>query len=210
MGNLPVFTATARAVLPLFEAPELATGWSEPSVVVGFDNGALAAHLARAVFTVETAAASRVDGAARRPISPVQFYVQIQAQHLAAPGTDDEVSVLASGTSAAQGGAPSLLFRLRNSIDRCEELDCEPGRPVMGTGRVLTFSDYLTTRVVELVVHSGELAESLGLPPPEFPPAVMNRVVEVLAGVALQRHGPRKLMRALSRTHRDPEDISAF
>ncbi len=31
-----------------------------------------------------------------------------------------------------------------------------------------------------------------------------------LAGVALQRHGPRTLMRAPSRTHRDPEDISAF
>ena len=41
-------------------------------------------------------------------------------------------------------------------------------------GWSLTTEDYLTTRLMEMVVHSDDLAASVGVPTPEFPEDVLG------------------------------------
>ena len=73
---------------------------------------------------------------------------------------------------------------------------------------VLLLDDYLVTRIVELVVHSDDLAVSLGTATPDFPPEASALAIEVLVDVALLRHGDLGVLRALTRRERD--DIEAL
>jgi hypothetical protein len=59
-------------------------------------------------------------------------------------------------------------------------------------------------------VHSDDLAASVGVATPELPSEVIDPVVEMLARLAVQRHGATAVVRALSRAERAPATISAF
>ncbi len=76
-------------------------------------------------------------------------------------------------------------------------------------GWALTTDDFLITRSMELMVHSDDLAASVGLPTPDFPDTV-DDVVRLLSGVATRRHGQAAVIRALSRPQRSPGSVSAF
>jgi hypothetical protein len=77
-------------------------------------------------------------------------------------------------------------------------------------GWSLSTEDYLTTRMMEMVVHSDDLAASVGVPTPEFPEDVLHPVFGLLTGVAARRHGQAAVVRALSRPQRAPDSVSAF
>ena len=76
-------------------------------------------------------------------------------------------------------------------------------------GWTLSTVDFLTTRMMEIVVHSDDLACSVGVPTPEFEEGVVTPVLGLLTGVALRRHGQAALVRALSRPQRAPSSVSA-
>jgi hypothetical protein len=59
-------------------------------------------------------------------------------------------------------------------------------------------------------VHSDDLAVSVGLPTPEFPPEATDTVAVLLTRLAAQRHGILPVLRALSRSERAPENIAAI
>ena len=77
-------------------------------------------------------------------------------------------------------------------------------------GWSLGIDDFVTTRLMEIVVHSDDLAASVGLPTPEFPEPALTPVLGLLTGVAVRRHGQAAVVRALSRPQRAPEHVSAF
>ena len=77
-------------------------------------------------------------------------------------------------------------------------------------GWSLTVHDWLVTRKMEIVVHSDDLAASIGVPTPEFPEDVLAPVLGLLTGVAVRRHGQAAVVRALSRPQRAPASVSAF
>jgi hypothetical protein len=70
--------------------------------------------------------------------------------------------------------------------------------------------DMLVTRMMELAVHSDDLAVSLGVPTPAFPDSAMQVVIDLLTRLALRRHGQIPVLRALSRSERSPASIAAF
>lgn len=74
----------------------------------------------------------------------------------------------------------------------------------------LTLDDFLLTRLVEVVVHSDDLAVSVGAPSPELPPEYCDDVIALLARLAVRRHGPTAVIRAFSRGERAPGTVSAF
>ena len=63
---------------------------------------------------------------------------------------------------------------------------------------------------METVVHSDDLAASLGLATPEFPDEVVSPVLGLLTGLAVRRHGATALVRALTRPQRAPASVAAF
>jgi hypothetical protein len=77
-------------------------------------------------------------------------------------------------------------------------------------GWALTAHDLLVTRLMEMLVHSDDLAASVGLPTPQFPDEAVRPVLGLLTSVAVERHGQTALVRALSRPQRAPASISAF
>ena len=74
----------------------------------------------------------------------------------------------------------------------------------------LTAHDFLVTRLMEMLVHSDDLAASLDVPTPQFPDEAVRLVLGLLTSVAVERHGQTALVRALSRPQRAPGSVSAF
>ena len=77
-------------------------------------------------------------------------------------------------------------------------------------GWALATDDFLVTRLMEMVVHSDDLAASVDVPTPDFGSAVLDPVLRLLTSVSLRRHGQDALVRTLSRPQRAPGSVSAF
>jgi hypothetical protein len=77
-------------------------------------------------------------------------------------------------------------------------------------GWSLAACDFLVTRMMEIMVHSDDLAASVGVETPEFPADVVTPVLALLTDVAVRRHGQTAVLRALSRPQRAPASVSAF
>jgi hypothetical protein len=77
-------------------------------------------------------------------------------------------------------------------------------------GWSLATDDFLTIRMMEVMVHSDDLAASVGLPTPEYAEPVVGAVLGLLSSVAVDRHGQTAVLRALSRPQRAPGQVSAF
>jgi hypothetical protein len=68
---------------------------------------------------------------------------------------------------------------------------------------VIRLDDYLATRLVELCVHTDDLAASLELPAPQLPEPATAAAICTLVDVARIRHGDAAVLRALARRERD-------
>jgi hypothetical protein len=75
----------------------------------------------------------------------------------------------------------------------------------------MPLDEYLVTRLVELVVHSDDLATSAGLETPEFDAMTMACVVGCLLAMVRARHGDIAVVRGFARRERDAiEALRAF
>jgi len=70
-------------------------------------------------------------------------------------------------------------------------------------GVEMQLNDYLVTRLVEVVVHSDDVAASLALAEPRFSDSINDRVIRCLVEVAVRTHGRLAVIRALTRRERD-------
>ena len=129
---------------------------------------------------------------------------------------DNEANVgIRTGSDAgAAAGADAVLAEGREAIAALPGLLDSRREPdavlIPWQGWALTTDDLLTTRMMETVVHSDDLAASVGLSTPTFPDAAVTPVLALLTGVAVRRHGQAALVRALSRPQRAPASVSAF
>lgn len=198
---------TARALLDL---PDLADRWNEPSALRRMTIGELCAHLARGV-TVVTRYLGSEDGPPLRD-APGYFLANF-------PQTDTDLDsemstgVRARATEEAQGGLEGVTAAWDGARRELEgALDGERlGRSIAARGASMRVEDYLVTRMVELVIHSDDLAASLQVHPPGFDTAVTDAVLTCLTEIASRRHTPLAVIRAMSRTERaDPAVLRVF
>lgn len=75
-------------------------------------------------------------------------------------------------------------------------------------GLVMRLDDYLQTRIVEALVHTEDLALSVGIAPPNPPGDALEIAVDHLLDVTRRRHGPAAILRALTR--RELDDVAAL
>jgi len=61
-------------------------------------------------------------------------------------------------------------------------------------GWSLRRNDFLLTRLLEIVVHTDDLALSIDVPPPTFPTDAFTPVLDLLTRLAVGRHGVRSGM----------------
>jgi len=211
MSRTESYLVVAASAAELAADPAVAKRWGEPSALPGFTVGGLAEHLAGQVFS--TARAIAEPSSNEEQISLLEHYSRAAWVRT---GRDSEanVSIRDSGEGQAAEGPEAFIARLRSSL--AEVVRTLPGipadhrvRPPAGPWS-LTLDDFLMTRMMELAVHSDDLAASVDLPTPALPDSVLDPVLALLFSLAVGRHGPGAMLRALSRTERAPASISAF
>jgi hypothetical protein len=205
------YLVAAASAVSLLNDPAVAAAWEKPSALTEFSVAGLSGHLALQVARVRDALAQ--EPTAQEPIGLIEHYSRspwVQA------GLDHEsnVYVRRGGEAAAADGPAALVEHTAALLDELTAvLLAEPAGRVVKLPWAewsLTLDDLLLTRLVELVVHSDDLAASVGIETPALPDTVIEPVVELLARLAVHRHGPTAVIRTLSRTERAPATISAF
>ena len=210
-----LFPQVARVAGDLVRHPEVARRWAEESACAGMTVGGLANHLAG-----QTTNAVRLLMAPPQEAAPIPVLEHYRRAAWVHSGPDDEanVSIRSSADDEASGGPAALHERVGADLAALP-LALAPvleGRRNPDTvlvpwqGWSLSSADFLLTRTMEALVHSDDLAASIGLDTPTFPDDAAAAVLGLLASVAAERHGQVAVLRALSRPQRAPLEVSAF
>ena len=201
-GRRSLFLTCSRAARSLAGSPEVAARWDEPSALEQWKVSGLTGHLVRATTSVEAYldAEQAPDGEA---ISPARYYELILDRDL---DSELNVAVRDRGDQMAADGLASLLSQWDGTLRRLEErLDHEAGsrRIKVYDDLILRLDDYLVTRILEIIVHSDDVAASTGAALPDFPTAALDLVIGTLVDVGRLHHGDVAVVRALARRERD-------
>jgi hypothetical protein len=207
------FEASAGLAGLLATRPEVAAHWSDESACAGMAVGGLANHL---VAQVDIAV--RLLGGApseQPPIPLLEHYRRAAWVHTDLDG-EANTTVRDSANAEAGSGPDGLRARVAAGLAALPAtLAAVEGREpdswlIPWQGWALTAHDLMVTRLMELMVHSDDLAASIGAETPQFPDDVVAAVLALLSGVAVERHGQTAVLRALSRPQRAPAHVSAF
>ena len=196
--------------ISLLSEPRVREMWESPSALEGMTVGELAAHLAQTITRVpDTLAALPSDlvmGGAERFLHTGWATTDANSQ------ANTAIRDRARGEAAV--GAQAVVESVRAASVALADLlpaQAEDRLVVMPDGVSLDLDDYIITRLLELVVHCDDLAQSVGVPTPEMPFAAIHAVIELLVEASVARHGWTAVLRALSRQERAPKGgISAF
>jgi uncharacterized protein (TIGR03083 family) len=205
------FLEAAATSADFIESPAVLAAWDQPSALPQMSVRALAAHLGRQVFVTAELVRSADDG---QPV--LELLEHYQRVAWVGKDVDDpaNVSVREGAEKLATAGAAALADRVRAAAEelRVAFASQPSGRTIWipWTGWSLTLDDYLSTRLLEIVIHSDDLAVSVGVEPPELPEAATDATLVLLTRLAVRRHGSAPVLRALSRRERAPESINAF
>ncbi|MER7080898.1 TIGR03083 family protein [Saccharopolyspora kobensis] len=202
------YLQAAQAAVELLRDPAVAAVWDRPSALPEFSVRGLAGHLGSQVLGVSRVLAK--EPVTERPFSLTEFYAAAEAFHT---GTDSDVNVRIRdmGEEFAARGAEALAAEVASAVEgQRTALPAEASdRVVSFGGRPVRLADFLLTRMMEIAVHSDDLAHSAGIETPEVPEEVLEPVLALLAKLAVVRHGQTAVLRALSRAERAPSTIAA-
>jgi hypothetical protein len=207
------FEASAGLACRLATRPEVVARWSDESACEGMTIGGLAHHLVVQVSN----AVSILGGppSEQAPISLAEHYrraawVRSDLDEEANAGIRDGANLEAeSGREALAERVADGLAGLPAALAAAAE-ERPDSRLIPWQGWALTAHDLMVTRLMELVVHSDDLAASIDVETPQFPDDVVAAVLALLTGVAVERHGQTAVVRALARPQRAPDRVSAF
>lgn len=209
------FLATADVAAELLGGPEVAAAWDSPSALEGYTVAGLSGHLARAVLVVESYLDAAPDASLHDvPTDVVDasgYFAAVLADH---DPVDSDVhrAVRARGVDVASPGPAALAEEVRAAARRLEvALDVATlRRPIeVYAGIRVTVEQYLLTRLLELVVHTDDLAVSVGREP-EVSEDACRLVASLLGEVAARRVGGLNAVRALARRERHPAPLRAL
>ena len=214
-GLVEVFPEVARVAADLVRHPEVARRWADESACADMSVGALANHLAAQAHNVVVLLAA--DPRDADPISALEHYRRA-AWVTAGHDGDANVDIRESGEGEAASGPADLadrvgrdLTELRGALEPALAGRRDPDTVLIPwQGWSLSTSDFVLTRTMEALVHSDDLAASIGVETPRFPAVAADAVLGLLASVAAERHGQAAVLRALSRPQRAAGSVSAF
>jgi Mycothiol maleylpyruvate isomerase N-terminal domain len=207
------FQASARLAGGLAIRPEVAARWSDESACDGMTVGGLANHL-----VAQADIAVRLLGGAPSELAPVPLLEHYRRAAWVHTDLDEEANttVRDSANAEADAGFAGLERRVADGLAALPPtLAAADGREpdswlIPWQGWALTAHDLMVTRLMEMMVHSDDLAASVDVETPQFPDDVVAAVLALLSGVAVERHGQTAVLRALSRPQRAPAHVSAF
>jgi hypothetical protein len=207
----PTYLDAAAVAVRLLADSAVAGSWDDPSALDEFSVAGLAGHLARQITRVPDVLAQTPPD--EPPITLLDHYAR--ARWIGVDLHDEtNVSIRRDGETEAAGGPAALATQTRAALERLREaLPLEPADRVVHLPWgpwSLSLDDFLTTRMLEIVVHCDDLAVSVNVATPPLPPTVLDPVLVLLTRLAANRHGPTAVLRALSRAERAPATIAAI
>jgi hypothetical protein len=192
----------AHAAVELVASPAVEAAWTEPSTLDGYRVGGLAAHLVRAIETIRTYVEADPPAGDGRVVDAAGYFTTVLADHDPHDSSFHE-QVRARGEARVDTGAEALREASTAALAWLDELAVDADQVLaVRDGVLIGLPDYLDTRLVELVVHTDDLARSVGAPTPALPDEVWERAVRVLAATACHRHGSRAVAVLLARPDR--------
>lgn len=208
-----LFDAAADAAQRLVDSDEVAAQWADPSALEGYTVGGLAGHLGRAILTVQRYL-DAPPPPADAELSDAAGYFEVVLGDHDPVHSDVHRSIRARSQEEAADGPSALAATLRETHQTLEaRFDAEGmgRRLAVRDGVAMTLEAYLTTRLVELVIHLDDLAVSVGRTGPEGLPAEAYDVVAaVLARIATRQGGGLDTVRGLARAERHPDPVRAL
>jgi hypothetical protein len=199
------YLAAAATAVSLVTDEATVAAWSRESVLPGMSVGVLASHLARSVLQVGWFLDGDVTGTTPA-VSAVTYYARLADTESCTSALNTGVEKRSAETAGqgplkmaleAQAALDALRVRLpKESADRRVAVAHRPGEELL-------LNEYLRTRLVELAVHTEDLALSVGVAV-QFPEAAVSVAIDLLVAAARERHGDKAVLRALARRERDP------
>ncbi|WP_168801765.1 maleylpyruvate isomerase N-terminal domain-containing protein [Glycomyces buryatensis] len=195
----------------LLAADEVAAAWTADSALEGFTVAGLAGHLAAQIWGA--AAALEGDYTGKDTITLMEHFGRAK---WIKTDLDNEANtkVRDGGRRLAEPGPEALLEGTRERLARFETaLPALTGQEQAGTdywAYAMSLDEYLITRIMELVVHTDDLAHSVGIATPSFDSEPFDTAIRMLARLSVKRHGQAALVRALARAERAPADITGL
>jgi hypothetical protein len=206
-----LYLSAADAAARLLAAPEVAHDWHRPSALAKLSVQGLAGHLAGQIFFIP---AVQAEPEPDEPAIGLHEYYRRVSWIGSDLDTEFNRLIRSSGEQDAADGPAALAARAAECVEQLRStLPAAPSRrvrrPTWGPWSI-SLDDFVTSRMLELVVHCDDLAYSVGLPTPEFAQEAVETVVDLLSRIALRRHGATDVLRALSRSERAPAVVSAL
>ena len=201
------FLSTAGVARELIASPSVGTRWDEPSALDRMTVGALAAHLARAVLTLQQYMALPLPDDASEPLTAAQYFAAALTSDI-----DDDLNrgIRARSDDAAASGQAAVLANLDAALASVTaslgEAPADAQVAVFGVA-LMSLDEYVVTRLLELVVHLDDLAVSLGVDTPAVDVQAVHLVTQCFVGVARIRNGDVAVIRALARRERAPATV---
>jgi len=204
-----LFPAAAAAALDLIQRGEIRDQWVMPSALPKMSIGTLACHLGRQVVR----AAELLPMATDIPALESADAHYHRAAWVMSTSPDEPSNDRSTDDADAALGAAALAGRSAEALKTVRRLlaagTARDVVPLPWQGWSLRRDDFLLTRMLEIVVHSDDLALSVGVRTPEFPAEVFAPVRDLLVRLAVSRHGQSAVISALARSERT-QTISAF
>jgi hypothetical protein len=206
------FVTSARTAAGLLTSAPVRDRWLDESACAGMTVGGLAFHLAaqagRSAEILSTPSAEPSD------LIAIEEHYRRAAWANTGPDDETNVGIRNSADDEAAAGFDGLCAKVAADLEALPAALAARAAadPVLipWQGWALTAHDFLVTRLMEMLVHSDDLAASVDVPTPQFPDEAVRLVLGLLTTVAVERHGQTALVRALSRPQRAPGSVSAF
>ena len=199
----------AAVALDLVQRGEVRDKWLRPSVLPKMSVGALACHLGWQVVRAAELLPVATDVPALESVD-AHYH---RAAWVTSTSPDDPPNDRSTADAEAALGAAALANRAAGALEAVRRLLATgTARDVVlvpWQGWSLRRDDFLLTRMLEIVVHTDDLALSVGVRTPEFPAEVFTPVARLLVRLAVKRHGQSAVVSALTRSERT-QVISAF
>jgi hypothetical protein len=203
---------TSCAVIEFTDSAPVSMNWTAQSSLPDMTVAALAGHLIHSGILLVGEALD---------LSPMPSEPRTAGQLLsgvpldATSTTHDGVRAVAEGQ--ALQGLEDLIARARACVESAtvrldERVDTDlvafPWDPPIIT---MTLTEFLRTRLLELVVHLDDLAISVGIDELPVSPQAVAVACAVAVEIDIERYGATKVVRALCRSARNPPDsLRAF
>ncbi|MCH7231509.1 maleylpyruvate isomerase N-terminal domain-containing protein [Glycomyces sp. L485] len=205
------YLTASQTAVDLLADGDVAGAWESGSALEGFTVGGLAAHLAAQIRS--GAEALDTDFTGKAVIGVLDHFDR--AAWLGAR-TDNayNTAIRTGGEHDAASGPETVLTEAKTALkDLHDRLPALGDNAIGGAVRwpyATGFDDFLITRIMEIVVHADDLACSVGIDTPEFDADVFDTATWILTRLSARRHGQSAVIRALARSERAGDDVSAL